>query len=200
MLWNVPVAGSELADRVDSGWAERVSGAIGIPERALRAYEGAALLAAVELPACRLPWVTLAAIGAVESGHGTHGGSRLDEAGRAVPAIYGPRLSARVFPDSDGGAVDGDPDGDRAAGAGPMQFIPQTWEQWQADGDGDGCGGPQQIDDAALAASRYLCRASSQQDTEAGWRAAVFAYNHEEEYVDEVARWATAYAEAPSAG
>lgn len=187
-----PAAG--LAGRVDPGWVGHVSAATGIPARALRAYAGAALEKTAQMPECRISWVTLAAIAAVESGHGTHGGSELDAAGRAVPPIYGPRLSPRVFPDTDGGAVDADPDGERAAG--PMQFIPETWAQWQADGDGDGTADPQQIDDAALAASHYLCRASSPHSSEAGWRAAVFAYNHEEEYVDEVARWATRYAEA----
>ncbi len=40
---------------------------------------------------------------------------------------------------------------------GPLQFIPSTWERWGSDGDGDGVADPQDIDDAAYAAARYLC-------------------------------------------
>ncbi len=53
---------------------------------------------------------------------------------------------------------------------------------------------PQQIDDAALAAARYLCHYGDLSD-EATWRRAIFAYNHVESYVDAVADAAHDYAE-----
>ncbi len=42
---------------------------------------------------------------------------------------------------------------------GPLQFIPSTWRSWGVDANGDGVADPNQIDDAALAAGRYLCAA-----------------------------------------
>jgi membrane-bound lytic murein transglycosylase B len=53
----------------------------------------------------------------------------------------------------DAGAWDSDTVWDRAVG--PMQFIPDTWQRWGADGNGDGAAGPNNLDDAALAAGRY---------------------------------------------
>jgi membrane-bound lytic murein transglycosylase B len=97
--------------------------------------------------------------------------------------VYGPRLDGASFvlvPDSDGGALDGDAEVDRAVG--PLQFIPQTWERWRADGDGDGATDPQDLDDAALAAAHYLCAAGDLSDPVALHRA-VFSYNHDEDYV-----------------
>ena len=38
---------------------------------------------------------------------------------------------------------------------GPMQFIPSTWRKWATDGNGDGIGDPQNLDDAAMAAARW---------------------------------------------
>ncbi|GAA1466714.1 lytic transglycosylase domain-containing protein [Microbacterium thalassium] len=147
-----------------------------------------------EQPACGIRWTTLAGIGATESAHGTHGGGALNADGVAQPAIYGPDLlgidTARID-DTDDGALDGTAEIDRAVG--PMQFIPATWATWGSDGDGDGRADPQQIDDAALAAARYLCRYGDLSDADT-WRTAVFAYNHLESYVDQVAATAVAYA------
>jgi membrane-bound lytic murein transglycosylase B len=52
---------------------------------------------------------------------------------------------------------------------------------------------PQNIDDAAMATTNYLCRASTALDTEAGWRRAVAAYNSADSYLAKVARVAVAY-------
>lgn len=188
--------GSAAVDLVDAAWAQRVAAATGIPVRAVQAYAAAALRTAAEQPGCGLGWNTLAALGAVESGHGTHEGSRLDAHGRATPAITGPPLDGGLYDgihDSDGGALDGDTAWDRAVG--PLQFIPTTWARWGADASGDGVADPQQIDDAALAAARYLCH-SGPLTTTGGWRAAVFSYNHVDSYVDLVAATATEYAVA----
>jgi membrane-bound lytic murein transglycosylase B len=79
-----------------------------------------------------------------------------------------------------------------------MQFIPGTWRRWGADADGDGVADPNQIDDAALTAARYLCAAGSMRNP-SGWRTAVLSYNHSEEYVDRVAGAANDYAAKASA-
>lgn len=182
--------------RVDPDWAQRVASATGIPERALLAYASADLAIDEEQPSCGLGWNTIAAIGAIESGHGSHDGAVLSADGYPTPSILGPRLSGGQFaavPDSDGGAWDGDARWDRAVG--PMQFIPTTWAEWGADGNGDGAADPNQMDDAALAAARYLC-AGGPLDTAATWRAAVFSYNNLVEYVDLVAATANEYAVA----
>lgn len=182
------------ADRVDSVWAERAAAATGIPIRVLRAYAGAELAVASEAPGCGIRWSTLAALGFIESGHGTHAGSAVGDDGITRPGIFGIDLtgasSARIT-DTDGGTWDGKADIDRAVG--PMQFIPATWETWGADGNGDGIRDPQQIDDAALAAARYLCHDAALTEP-AGWRRAIFSYNHLDSYVDAVAQAAADYA------
>lgn len=185
-----------VSSRVDPDWAARASLQTGVPVRALTAYAGAQLVLAAEQPGCGVGWNTLAGIGRIETGHGSHGGAVLQGSGEAVPRILGPALDGNGFaaiPDSDGGAWDADAVWDRAVG--PMQFIPDTWSRWGADGSGDGVADPNNIDDAALAAARYLCASGSMRDA-AGWRAAVFSYNHLESYVDAVAAAATEYAAA----
>lgn len=182
-----------IGDQVSPEWIATTAASAGIPERAVRAYAGATLVLARERPGCHLGWTTLAAIGYIETGHGTHGGTRLGEAGYPETPIRGPALDGRgvgQITDSDGGQWDGDPVWDRAVG--PMQFIPQTWARWGADGNGDGQADPNQIDDAALAAGRYLCHSNTLNTVE-GWRAAVFSYNHSDKYVDDIANVANSY-------
>lgn len=179
---------------VSAPWAESIAHETGIPSRAVVAYAAAALRLQIEQPSCGVGWNTLAAIGGIESGHATHGGSTIASDGRVTPAIYGPRLDGGEFAaisDSDGGALDADSGADRAVG--PLQFIPQTWSEWGSDADGDGTADPQQIDDAALSAGRYLCHYGSLIEP-AAWRSAVFAYNHLDSYVDAVAAAANEYA------
>ncbi len=192
--------GPGIAGLADPGWLRSVSEATGIPERALAAYAGAAIVKADTMPECGLDWATLAGIGATESDHGRHGGSHLDANGTAVPGIFGVALDGNgvaLIPDSDGGAIDGDPDADRAVG--PMQLIPEAWRNWHVDGGGDGVEDPQNIDDAVLAAANYLCR-SSTFGTEDGWRAGIRSYNAPEVYLGTVARFAIRYADAAAAG
>ncbi|MGC0368720.1 lytic transglycosylase domain-containing protein [Microbacterium sp. SLBN-111] len=178
----------------DATWSARIAAATGIPERALRAYASAALTLKAEQPSCGLGWNTLAGIGAIESAHGTHSGGHLDEAGYPQPAIRGIPLdgsASAAIADTDGGRWDGDAAWDRAVG--PLQFIPATWQRWGADGNGDGVADPNQIDDAALAAGRYLC-AAGEMTSASGWRRAIFSYNHLDSYVDDVAAMANTYA------
>ncbi len=178
-------------------WVSSSAAATGIPARAVLAYGNATLAIDVEDPGCRLGWPTLAGIGGVESGHGTHGGATLRDDGRTTIPIVGPALDgspgrAAISAGADSAAWHGDPVWDHAVG--PMQFIPSTWRRWAADGDGDGVADPQDIDDAALAAARYLCAGSRDLSTWDGWHAAVLSYNHSEAYAEQVFRWASGYA------
>ncbi|RJT90962.1 murein transglycosylase [Cryobacterium melibiosiphilum] len=180
---------------VDPVWAEKVSAATGIPRRALTAYAAADLTVDAEQPGCGIGWNTLAAIGEIESGHGSHGGSVLSDTGYPTPAIRGIALDGSgvaAITDTDGGVWDDDAVWDRAVG--PMQFIPDTWARWGADGSGDGAADPNQIDDAALATARYLCHGGDMTGSET-WRAAVFSYNHVDSYVNDVAAVANQYAQ-----
>lgn len=69
-----------------------------------------------------------------------------------------------------------------AGAVGWMQFMPETWQQWAVDADGDGYPDPYSPADAIFTAARYL-QASGAEHSLAG---AVFAYNHAEWYVAEV--------------
>ena len=184
-----------IADLVDEKWADRISTASGIPIRALKAYAGAALLLKRELPACRLGWNTLAAIGRVETEHGTVFGGVVADDGEITPAIIGLPLDGSRFDaiaDTDGGKYDGDSTWDRAVG--PMQFIPSTWEAYAQDGNGDGVLDPNQIDDAALTTARYLCSFDGDLSQGTDWVTAIAGYNSAADYNDKVSGAARFYA------
>ncbi|WP_104527144.1 lytic murein transglycosylase [Blastococcus saxobsidens] len=176
---------------------EAVSGlaANGIPTVALNAYRVAAARLGSAKPGCGIEWWLLAGIGRVESNHGRFGGATLNADGTSTPEIRGPALDGGQFAyigDSDDGRYDRDTTYDRAVGS--MQFIPTTWRSYAVDGDGNGTTDPFDIDDAALGAAHYLCVAGGNLRTEAGLRRAVLAYNHSDEYVDQVLALARAYA------
>ncbi len=164
-------------------WANEMTGLTGVPARALEAYAAASQRVDLRSPDCHLDWSTLAGLGSVESLIGQDGGG-LRPDGRPVVAIYGPSLDGKgklaSVADTDHGSVDGDPTVDRAVG--PLQFLPSTWRLWGTDGDADGVSDPQDIDDAALTAARYLC-AAGDLGTPAGWTDAIFSYNHSDDYV-----------------
>ena len=187
--------GPGISGLADAGWLDRVSESTGIPRRALAAYAGQAIVTG-EQTVCALGWNTLAAIGEVESHHGSINGSAIGDDGTATPPIYGIGLHGTgtdSVPDSDAGAIDGTAEVDRAVG--PMQLIPQSWRNWHTDASGDGVEDPQNIDDAVAAAAHYLCRAAGQAMGEAaGWRAGILAYNGSQRYLDDVIRWSQRYA------
>ena len=200
--WSPPVPLPPAAEQVgptsawvDDDWLERTAEATDIPIRALAAYAGVSVFQVDFRPDCGLSWTILAAVGYVESRHGTHDGSSLQEDGTAVPPIYGVSLSGGEtdrIPDTDGGAIDGDAEFDRALG--PLQMIPESWRNWGYDGNLDGAVDPQNIDDASHAAANYLCRASAAGlDVEEGWRAGIAAYNSNPAYIDAVATAAEGY-------
>ena len=137
----------------------------------------------------------MAAVGFVESGHGTHGGGGLTATGQASRPIIGPSLNGDGFAaiaDTDAGALDGDARWDHAVG--PMQFIPSTWQLAGRDGNGDGEADPFNIDDAALTAASYLCAHGRDLTTAAGWTDAIYSYNQSDSYVEQVRDQATTYA------
>lgn len=188
-----------LLPRARDTWVATTAAATGIPARAVQAYGDAALQVGTEQPACRIGWPTLAGIGWIESGHGTHGGAVLGADGRPSVPIVGPALdgspgTAAIHATAQSTAWHGDPVWDHAVG--PMQFIPSTWARWGADGDGDGVADPQDVDDAALAAARYLCAGGRDLSTWDGWHAALLSYNHAESYAQSVYARTSAYAAA----
>ncbi|WP_246081703.1 lytic murein transglycosylase [Nocardioides litoris] len=183
--------------QVDPAWLRRTARAAGLDPTALAAYARAELAAPT---GCGLGWTTLAGIGWVESHHGTIGGRTLGADGRPSSEVLGPALDGRgpvaAIPATPATtAYHGDPRWDHAVG--PMQFIPTTWETWGADGDGDGDADPHDLDDAALAAARYLCAGGRDLTTGRGWTDAVLSYNRSRAYLDAVHLAATTYAGRP---
>jgi len=195
----LPAASPAAVPEVDPAWLDRVSDGTGIPRRALQAYAAAQLRLLEEQPECQVSWPTLAAIGEVESRHGTYAGGELAPDGTTTVRVIGIPLDGTrgtaAIRDTDGGRLDGDPEWDRAVG--PMQFIPTTWEIWGTSADG-GEPDPHDIDDAALSAARYLCADNRVLTTSQGWWAAVLAYNRSEEYGQRVLAIAADYVDAIS--
>lgn len=199
-----------------SDWAQARGKKYGIPPRALQAYGYATVVMAKTVPGCHLGWTTLAAIARVESDHGRHRGAKIAANGQVSPAIRGVALDG-----TNGNARILDPKATTRTGnavfaqaAGPFQFIPDTWKRWGVRASTDYpalsvalakaeptvpepmSGSPDNIDDAALAAGRYLCASGGDLATAAGWKRAVFAYNHSEDYVRQVHSVASGYSKA----
>lgn len=176
-------------------WAQGINEQMNIPFAALAAYGNAAETMRQTRPDCNLAWTTLAGIGHVETRHGRYGGSSINDEGYAVPPIIGVKLDGSPgfadIPDTDGGALDGDTEHDRAVG--PMQFIPESWAKYGRDANGDGRADPNQIDDAAVAAARLLCITGGDLSQAEGWQQGVLAYNASQEYVMDVRDAAAAY-------
>jgi membrane-bound lytic murein transglycosylase B len=194
---SVPVPGV-IAPAVPEGSADSVvSGASsnGIPAPALSAYQRGAQIINAADKSCNIPWELIAAIGRVESDHGRYNGNTLTESGVSKPGIFGIALNGKngtqAVQDTDGGQLDQDKVFDRAVG--PMQFIPSTWQVVKVDADGDNKRNPQDMDDAALATAVYLCSGKDNLSNRKGQEAAVYRYNHSQDYVNLVLRIMEAY-------
>ncbi|MGL4306118.1 MAG: lytic transglycosylase domain-containing protein [Mycobacteriaceae bacterium] len=176
-------------------WAMGQATALAIPVSALEAYGYAAQVMAETKPECGIGWTTLAGIGYIESKHGVYQGSTVTATGDVTPEIRGVALDGTrgntTILDTDAGVLDGDSVHDRAMG--PLQFIPETWRIWAVDANGDGVVSPDNIDDAALTAARYLCYRGGDLRTPEGWQQALMAYNLSGKYLADVRDWAAAY-------
>ncbi|GID96804.1 hypothetical protein Adi01nite_62160 [Amorphoplanes digitatis] len=189
-----PVAGVGGARPADvlAAWAQEAGTRAGIPVVAVQAYGYAELVVARATPACHLNWTTIAAIAKVESSHGSANGAVLSADGSVAPPIFGLPLDGKggrqLIRDSDQGALDGDPQFDRAMG--PLQFIPQTWTAISVgngvDADNNGLSDPNDIDDAALAAARYLCQGGRDLSKPDAWWDAILSYNAVRPYAQKV--------------
>lgn len=154
----------------------------GIPPRALRAYQ------ATDEWCPGLRWELVAAIGQVESGHGTSGGAQLDpDTGQAEPWIFGPPLTGssgtRALPAGNSVGWWG-LTGPWHQAVGPMQFLAPTFDTWGVDADDDGTANPHDIDDAAASAANYLCQGRDGPITDE--RAALLRYNNSGAYADKI--------------
>ena len=116
-----------------------IAGAGGAPSDVARTeipplYLAAYMQAASTCPG--LPWPVLAAIGSIESGHGTSGGATTAADGTVSPPIVGIALdgsggTAAIRVPAGGSPWHNDPTWDHAVG--PMQFITSTWAAWGVD-------------------------------------------------------------------
>lgn len=170
------------------------TGPTAIPAVAGAAYRAAERTLAQQQPACAMPWQLLAGIGRIESRHAANG--KTDASGRLTSPILGPVLDGslsgnNVITDTDRGALDGNASYDRAVG--PMQFLPQTWQRYSADGNGDNIIDPQNIFDASLTAGRYLCEGRLDMRDPLQRARAIRRYNNSAAYVANVLAWETAY-------
>ncbi|MFC9663539.1 lytic transglycosylase domain-containing protein [Nocardia sp. NPDC127606] len=177
----------------DRASADLPAGPLGIPGIAVAAYQTAEQQLAVENPNCGMSWSLLAGIGRVES---THAYGKADAQGNPIKAVYGPVLDGslsgnNVIHDTDGGDLDGLGGYDRAIG--PMQFLPETWHRYAADGNADGIADPQNLFDAALTAGRYLCDGGLNMRDLSQQSKAILRYNNSMAYVANVMAWSGSY-------
>jgi len=76
-----------------------------------------------------------------------------------------------------------------AGAGGPMQFLAGTWATYGIDADADGRADRWDPADAIYGAANYLRASGAPQRL----RAAIFAYNHSQTYVQNVLHWASVY-------
>lgn len=194
-----PVDRPRVSDQAElDAWAARVADKTHLPARVLAAYGRAEMWMQRQKPGCHLSWATLAGIGRVASSRGKFELTASAD-GKLPTRIVGPALdgSAGVpaVKDTDGGKLDGDKVWDHAIG--PMQFLPATWRKYEERANGDGApADPQNIDDAAFTAARYLCSGGDDLGTPAGWWRAILFYDQAVTDGQDVFSAADAYAEA----
>ncbi|WP_233608453.1 M23 family metallopeptidase [Nocardia stercoris] len=201
--------GSQSAPDPLVAWARQRAAVYDIPEQALYAYGHATTALQATQPNCHLGWTTLAAIAATESNHARYGGASIAPNGQVGPPIRGvPLDGTHGNANITAPGANGRPAYVRAEG--PFQFLPDTWKRWglaagtpnpqlttalttgsQATGAANG--NPDNINDAALAAARYLCADNHDLATPAGWTSAILAYNHSGAYLDRIHSTAIRY-------
>jgi membrane-bound lytic murein transglycosylase B len=195
-----PVDRPAVSDQAElDAWAARVAGKTHVPPRVLAAYGRAEMWMQRQKPTCHLSWATLAGIGRVAAGRGKAGTAAVRPDGRVVLPVVGPPLDGSpgvpAVHDTDGGKLDGDKAWDHLIG--PLQLPPSTWKKYQERANGDGGPpDPQNVDDAAFTAARFLCSGSDDLGTPAGWWRAVLFYNPGLPHGQDVFSAADAYAEA----
>lgn len=170
------------------------AGPLAVPNLNGSAYRTAERILAETDPGCNLHWSLLAGIGQVESSHAHNGQAAAD--GTLLAPIIGLRLDgslpgSNVIMDTDGGALDGDPVYDRAVG--PMQFLPQTWNHYATDGNGDGTADPQNLYDSAATTGKYLCDGGLNMEDPFQATQAILRYNNSMAYVANVLAWSVGY-------
>jgi hypothetical protein len=185
------IGGARPSDAL-AAWAQDTGTRAAIPVVAVQAYGYAELVVARTNPTCHLNWTTIAALAKVESQHGSANGAVLNVDGSVVPPIRGLPLDGKggrlEIRDTDQGALDGDVQFDRALG--PLQFLPQTWSAISVgngvDADSNGVSDPNDMDDAALAAARYLCQGGRDLAKPDAWWEAILSYNAVRPYAQNV--------------
>lgn len=196
MIGAVTVAFIAAGPGDDDGWSDLTvdpgtyTSRAGIPAVALDAYERAADTLNEKGPGwCRIGWWQIAAVHGQESGYGTHGGATAGPDGVVAPAIVG----IVIGPDTDGGALDGDPVQDRAVG--PGQILPGNWFGFERDFPDllPPGSNPQSLYASAVATGIHLCTRPGGVDLvesfttdQVEWRRAVRAYNDVDSYIDQV--------------
>src|SRR6266536_1043633 len=165
----------------------------GIPRGVFPAYRRATANLAVIRPNCGLTWPLLAGIGKVEADHAS--GGRVDLAGTTRGKILGPVLNGRAgngrITDTDQGRYDGDLVWDRAVG--PMQIIPEVWNEFGADGNGDGFRNPNNVYDAVTTVAVYLCAEGDDLKLPRDLVASLLRYQHSMDFVATVLKWMQVY-------
>lgn len=164
------VAGQETAATCNSGSQPAASGAAAsIPPAYLAGYKKAGTQYGI-------PWTVLAGIGTVESDNGKS----------TLPGVHtGTNPFGAAGPMQIG--VEG-ASGD-AWGGTPVHPASEQTGGVAADGDGDGTDDVYDPADAIPAAARYLAAHGAS----SGIQGAVFAYNHSQQYVQQVMSWSARY-------
>ena len=144
-----------------------------------------------------MSWTTLAAIGKVESGHGSANGARLGPDGWRCRRSSGCLWTARTA-----GCGSSTPIGGARRRPGPRQGAradavhPDHLAGDRRDADNDGKKDPHDLDDAALAAGNYLCKGGRNLSIPGDWWNAILSYNDGRRYAQDVYDAANQYGRA----
>jgi cell wall-associated NlpC family hydrolase len=143
------------------------------------------------------------------TGSGTANQPDASSTAESIPANYldlykaaGPRYNVpwnvlagvgKVESDHGRSRLPGVHSGENYAGAGgPMQFLAATWAAYGVDGNGDGRKDRYNPQDAVPGAANYLKANGADQPERL--RRAIWHYNHSEDYINLVLKWASTYA------